>query len=111
MSDSQAADDTGYSQILLGEALPESEQAEIEERYFTDDVYFDRLLALEDDLIDSHIRGTLSESETIRFERHFLEFGAAAGRNGRHSGPSRSFFGPGMNGRRPAIPGRTCFGR
>lgn len=57
---------------LLGDALPDIEQNEIEERYFTDDSYFERILAVEDDLIDSHVQGRLSDAEKARFEKHFL---------------------------------------
>jgi hypothetical protein len=71
MNDRQSADDS-LVRYLLGEALPDDEQAEIEERYFTDELYFDRVLAIEDDLIDSHIRGSLSDIERDRFEKHFL---------------------------------------
>ena len=74
MSAGQSEDDR-LIRYLLGDALPEAEQSDIEERYFTDDVYFDRLLAVEDELIDGHVRGTLSESERARFETKFLESG------------------------------------
>jgi hypothetical protein len=71
MNDRQSADDR-LVRYLLGDALPEAEQAEIEERYFTDELYLAHVLAIEDDLIDSHIRGHLSDSDRSRFERHFL---------------------------------------
>jgi len=57
---------------LLGEALPEAEQSALEERYFTDDLYFDKLIAAEDDLIDRHVRGTLPERDRAGFETAFL---------------------------------------
>jgi hypothetical protein len=71
MNDRQSANDR-LVRYLLGEALPEAEQAEIEERYFTDELYLDHVLAIEDDLIDSHIQGRLSDSDRSLFERHFL---------------------------------------
>lgn len=71
MNDRQSADEL-LARYLLGDALPEAEQAAIEERYFTDDLYFDHLLAIEDELIDRHLHGALSGSETAQFEKHFL---------------------------------------
>jgi hypothetical protein len=71
MNDRQSADDR-LVRYLLGDALPDAEQTEIEERFFTDELYFDHVLAIEDDLIDSHIQGRLSDSERSRFERYFL---------------------------------------
>jgi hypothetical protein len=71
MNDRQFVDDR-LVRYLLGEALTDAEQAEIEERYFTDDIYFDRLLAVEDDLIDSYVQGTLSAGERAQFEQNFL---------------------------------------
>jgi hypothetical protein len=71
MNGRQSVDDR-LVRYLLGEALTDAEQAEIEERYFTDDVYFDRLLAVEDDLIDSYVRGGLSADERAQFEHNFL---------------------------------------
>jgi anti-sigma factor RsiW len=58
-------------QYLLGQ-LPEAEQTRLEERFFADDAYFERLLAVEDDLIDDYVRGELSPHEHERFERAFL---------------------------------------
>lgn len=71
MNDRQSADDR-LVRYLLGDALPDAEQADIEERYFTDELYFDHVLAMEDELIDRHVRGQLSDSERERFEGHFL---------------------------------------
>lgn len=71
MNDRQSADDR-LVRYLLGGDLTDAEQAAIEERYFSDDIYFDRLLAVEDDLIDSHVRGRLRGDAGSRFEKHFL---------------------------------------
>jgi hypothetical protein len=56
---------------LLGDA-PEDEQIRIEERFFTDDEYFEQLLALEDDLIDDYVNGELTDREREQFEEYFL---------------------------------------
>jgi anti-sigma factor RsiW len=56
---------------LLGDA-PEDEQIRIEGRFFTDDEYFEQLLALEDDLIDDYVNGELTDREREQFEEYFL---------------------------------------
>jgi cell division protein FtsB len=56
---------------LLGD-VPEDEQIRIEERFFTDDEYFEQLLALEDDLIDDYVNGELTDRERKQFEEYFL---------------------------------------
>lgn len=55
---------------LLGE-LAEPEQERFETRYFADDALFNRLLAIEDELIDRYSSGNLTEFECQRLERHF----------------------------------------
>jgi anti-sigma factor RsiW len=57
---------------LLGE-LSEFEQDQLEARYFVDDALFERLLEIEDDLIDRYARGDISDRERLRLERHFLK--------------------------------------
>lgn len=71
MSDRRSEDDR-LIRYLLGDALPDAEQNAIEESYFTDNSFFERVLAIEDDLIDSHIQGRLSDNEKALFEKHFL---------------------------------------
>jgi hypothetical protein len=56
---------------LLGE-LTETEQAQFEEAYFTDDLLFERFLAVKDDLVDSYARNELAGGPRERFEQHFL---------------------------------------
>jgi len=56
---------------LLGD-LTESEQVEIEERAFRDQQYLLEIEAVECDLIDDYVRGTLSESQRRQFEDRFL---------------------------------------
>lgn len=56
---------------LLGD-LSEQEQEEIETRYIDDKEFFERLLVVEDELIDACASGRLSGRESEHFERHFL---------------------------------------
>src|SRR4051812_42964751 len=56
---------------LLGN-LPEDEQVKVEDRAFTDADYLGALEGAEADLIDSYIRGELSQTERRQFERRFL---------------------------------------
>jgi anti-sigma factor RsiW len=59
-------------QYLLGDSLPDAEVERVEELYFDDSNYLDRLAHLEDDLIDAYIDGRLSPHDRAQFETHFL---------------------------------------
>jgi len=86
------ADDRLLRRYLLGDRLAEAEQDHIEKSYFESDPYFDRLIEVEDELIDAYIRGGLSPAECAQFERHFL---AAKRRRDRYEAMraiSASFF-------------------
>jgi len=56
---------------LLGKA-PESEQADIEERLFTEDGFHAELTAAMDDLCLAYLGGRLEAEDKLRFEQHFL---------------------------------------
>lgn len=56
---------------LLG-ALSEQEQAQVQERFLQDNEYFDRLQAVEDDLIDDYVHNRLSRDERKYFEANYL---------------------------------------
>jgi anti-sigma factor RsiW len=56
---------------LLGE-LPEADQSELEQRYFTDDALFERLIAIEDELINRYARNESSDEERQRMESFYL---------------------------------------
>ncbi len=58
-------------QYLLGK-LPEQEAEEFEEQCFADDALFEETSALENDLIDSFVRGELPEAERQQFEKGYL---------------------------------------
>lgn len=52
---------------LLGQS-PEEERTQVEERYFSDGAYFDRLLALEDSLIDDFVSGRMPAEQLVAFK-------------------------------------------
>ena len=56
---------------LLGRLEPE-EQERLEKQLLTNDDYFEELSVAEDELIDSYVRGSLSEPDRERFVQHFL---------------------------------------
>ncbi len=56
---------------FLGE-LSETEQAAVEERFFTDADFSDRLDEVETDLIDSYVRRELDTAARQKFEQNFL---------------------------------------
>lgn len=68
----QSLDEQRIFRNYLLHELGEEEQDRLEERFLTDKE-FGRLLAIaEADLIDDFVAGTLSESESERFRKHFL---------------------------------------
>jgi len=60
-----------YREYLLG-LLTEKKQNEIEERYFTDNEYFEKMLAAEYELVEAYIGGELSRRERKRFDEYLL---------------------------------------
>lgn len=64
-------DSVAISRYLLHE-LTETEQEEIERRYFSDPEYLALLEAVEGDLIDAYVRRDLSQAQRLRFEQYFL---------------------------------------
>src|SRR6266849_2951047 len=64
---------------LLGE-VSEDERSEIEQGYFADDAFFDQLLDVQNDLVDSYVRGTLPPADRKRFEERFLSSSSGIGR-------------------------------
>jgi hypothetical protein len=57
--------------FLLGE-LSEAEQARIEQLFFTDEDYFEHLLAVEDELRYDYVQGRLSPAHREKFTKRFL---------------------------------------
>jgi len=60
---------------LLGE-VSDDERSEIEQGYFADDAFFDQLIDVQNDLVDSYVRGTLPQADRQRFEERFLTSGS-----------------------------------
>jgi hypothetical protein len=58
-------------QYLLGQ-LSEKEQAELDRQYLMDDALFEELLAIEDELHDTYLRGELSSADRQAFEQRLL---------------------------------------
>src|SRR5437764_6733895 len=67
----QRVDEVLLRNYLLGK-LPEEEQVQVENRAFADADYLNALEGAEADLIDTYIRGELSQTERRQFERRFL---------------------------------------
>jgi hypothetical protein len=65
--DLTANEEALLDRYLLGKAA-EEEQARIEERFFSDDAYFEELCAAEDGLIDDYVCNRLSRGDRERFE-------------------------------------------
>jgi len=59
------------TRYLLGD-LGEEEQEKVEQRYISDPAFYEQLLAVEDDLIDSYAEGTLTQNQRASFESHFM---------------------------------------
>jgi hypothetical protein len=57
--------------FLLGE-LTEADQTAIERELLSDKEKFEQVCAVEDDLIDSYLRGKMSRADHERFEIHYL---------------------------------------
>jgi hypothetical protein len=63
--------DKKLTHYLLGD-LSEAERVALEDLYLGDQDFFDRLLAVEEDLIDDYAQGRLSKRESRLFEENFL---------------------------------------
>jgi hypothetical protein len=56
---------------LLGE-LAEADQTALEQELLIDRGKFDQVWAIENELVDSHVRGEMSRAGRERFEGHYL---------------------------------------
>ncbi|HUQ31536.1 MAG TPA: hypothetical protein VM095_05415 [Pyrinomonadaceae bacterium] len=68
---SESDNDELVQRFLLG-SLSESERAQVEDRFFANDNFFQELLTGEDDLIDAYVRGELPAAERALFEQSYL---------------------------------------
>jgi hypothetical protein len=57
---------------LLGDASDDQRRV-IEDRFFADDAFFDRVELAEDELVEAYLRDELSSQDRVRFETHFLQ--------------------------------------
>jgi hypothetical protein len=67
-----AEPDPRFIKYLLGE-LPEPERTKLEDEYLGDDETFKRLVAVEEELIYTYVRGGLSPAQRSDFDRLFLQ--------------------------------------
>jgi len=64
-------DEDEIRRYLLGE-LDEEPTARLERDYFAREELFDRVWAVENDIVDEYLAGRLSAHQRDRFERHYL---------------------------------------
>ncbi|MCI0352564.1 MAG: hypothetical protein L0Z53_24355, partial [Acidobacteriales bacterium] len=69
----ERANEEMLERYLLGQ-LSEEEQQRIEQRFFDDEPYYQRLLEVEDELRCAYARGILPRAQQEQFERRFLIF-------------------------------------
>jgi len=67
----QIYNDELIAQYLLG-SLPEGETERFDELCFVDDEFAERLNAVENDLVDTYVRGELSSQKLERFDAYYL---------------------------------------
>src|SRR5882724_2245299 len=65
------SEDDALIEYLLGE-LSDQERDRVEDKYFADSAFHERLLVLEEELTDSYVRGALSPEQRRHFEEWFL---------------------------------------
>jgi hypothetical protein len=68
----QESEDTRLLIRYLLNDLNEEEEEKVEERYSSDENFFTRLLATEDELIDSYVLGDISHPDREKFEEAYL---------------------------------------
>jgi hypothetical protein len=66
------SEDTRLLVRYLLDELSEGEQERVEERYASDETFYSKLLATEDELIDSYVLGDISNDDRARFEQVYL---------------------------------------
>lgn len=71
MKTEKFANELAFRRFLLGE-MSAIEREKLEEDFITNEHLFDELCVVEDELIESYVRGTLSPAEKLKFEASFL---------------------------------------
>ncbi|HKQ78213.1 MAG TPA: hypothetical protein VJ810_31225 [Blastocatellia bacterium] len=69
----ERANEEALERYLLGQ-LSEEEQQQIEQRFFDDEQFYQRLLEVEDELRCAYAQGALPRAQQAQFERRFLIF-------------------------------------
>src|SRR3954468_18724944 len=65
-------DEQQIVRFLLGE-LPEDDRQSVEVRLFQDDSFYHHIVALQEELADSYVRGGLTPDQRKQFESYFLQ--------------------------------------
>lgn len=68
----QESEDTRLLIRYLLDDLSEGEQERVEDRYASDEAFYFKLLATEDELIDSYVLGFISHHDRAKFEQVYL---------------------------------------
>jgi hypothetical protein len=71
VAQNESKNEAEVRRFLLGEMSADERDA-FEENFVMDDVSFEQIRVVEDELIESHVRGTLPSGEKEKFERSFL---------------------------------------
>ncbi len=72
MLEMETIDEQPIVRFLLGE-MPEDGRLLLEERLFTDDRFYEQVLAIQEELVDDYVQDKLSSSRRARFEEYFLQ--------------------------------------
>ena len=72
LSTMQESEDTRLLIRYLLDDLSEGEQDRVEERYSSDEAFYSKLLATEDELIDSYLQEDISPHDRAKFEHVYL---------------------------------------
>ncbi len=67
----ESVEDKLIAQFLLGE-LSEDKRVPLEELMFKDDGFYERVLAIQEELADDYVQGRVSARQRTQFENHFL---------------------------------------
>ena len=71
MTQDELKNEADVRRFLLGE-MSEDEKSAFEENFIGDELLFEQIRVVEDELIESYVRGTLPDVEREKFERNFL---------------------------------------
>ncbi len=72
VKDQDALDGNFKKYLLRDPDFTDEDIGELEEKMLDDERYFERMMLVEDELIEDHLRGALSPDEAQRFNNYFL---------------------------------------